>query len=411
MKKKIFLIILFIFIVLTTFSQSTKAPDMRRIFLIYVEGDAELNQLLENSLENNLLRQSKYRVVTKEDILLENLLKSLSQEDYISDNIQADFLVYVQIIEAFPYRKKTDDLMWWEYRIYAKCQVIKISSGESMFSRTFSSVGTSYVTQTQSDFEALYTARRLAVNNLASSISNQLNYLFRIRANIVSIEDKFVRIDSGRNIGIKEGMMFEFVKSQEIDGIYYDLNEGKLIVEQAMDNSSILRILEPPKSFDYKTKDVYVIENPDLSPIRTLLNLYYVGQDFERNGFGFELVIDTYSNFYLGMALEFLFGNDLTGTSFNFKIGYLNNLTESESESESTLSIGSIVGMESFAYSNDATATYFKLAPFIKYTYYFNDTFGLSFETNYNFLWPLEIKGTSEIENYFGLNAGITFRF
>ena len=137
-------------------------------------------------------------------------------------NLDADFLVHIQILESFPNLEKTEELIWWEYRILAKVNVVKISTGENIYSKLLTSSGTSYINASTSDFEALYYSRRSAANNLASSIATELNKLFKIKANIIAIENKYVHIDAGRNVGIRKGMMFEFVISKELNGEFYD---------------------------------------------------------------------------------------------------------------------------------------------------------------------------------------------
>lgn len=392
---------------LQLFSQSSEVIDLRRSFLIYTEGDSSIGSLLEQYLKNDLEEQGKYKVLSKDDLLLENLREMLENEDYMKKNLDADFLVHIQILESFPNLEKTEELIWWEYRILAKVNVVKISTGENIYSKLLTSSGTSYINASTSDFEAIYYSRRSAANNLASSISTELNKLFKIKANIISIENKYVHIDAGRNVGIREGMMFEFVITKELNGEFYDLHGGKLIAEEVWNNSSLLKILETPKNFDYQDQNVYVLENPSLSPIRTITRIFYSNEGFEKNGIGFEVGIDDYEHLYTGFSFVFLFDENTIDGDIDFKLGYLNYL----SEMDSTFLLGILVGFKSVTASDNASALYFKLTPVIEYNYYFNETFGLSLEAGYNLLFPLEKIGNIESTNDFKISAGVTFRF
>lgn len=406
--KKIITISIFVSIfLLQLFSQSSEVIDLRRSFLIYTEGDSSIGSLLEQYLKDDLEKQGKYRVLTKDDLLLENLREMIENEDYMKKNLDADFLVHIQILESFPNLEKTEELIWWEYRILAKVNVVKISTGENIFSKLLTSSGTSYINASTSDFEALYYSRRSAANNLASSIATELNKLFKIKANIIAIENKYVHIDAGRNVGIRKGMMFEFVITKELNGEFYDLHGGKLIAEEVWDNNSLLKILEAPKNFNYQDENVYVLENPTLSPIKTITRIYYVNEGFEKNGVGFEAGFDNYEHLYTGFSFVFLFDENTFDGDFDFKLGYLNYL----SETDATLLMGILVGLKSVTASDDSSAVYFKLTPVIDYSYYMNETFGLYTEVGYNFLFPMEEVGNIETTNDFKISAGFTFRF
>jgi len=406
--KKILMLSIFVSIfLLQLFSQSSEVIDLRRSFLIYTEGDSNIGSLVEQYLKNDLEKQGKYRVLTKDDLLLENLREMIESEDYMKKNLDADFLVHIQILESFPNLEKTEELIWWEYRILAKVNVVKISTGENIYSKLLTSSGTSYINASTSNFEALYYSRRSAANNLASSTATELNKLFKIKANIIALENKYVHIDAGRNVGIRKGMMFEFVISKELNGEFYDLHGGKLIAEEVWDNNSLLKILETPKNFNYKDENVYVLENPTLSPIRTITGIYYVNEGFGKNGVGFEAGFDNYEHLYTGFSFVFLFDENTFDGDFDFKVGYLNYL----SETDATLLMGLLVGVKSVTASDDSSAVYFKLTPVIDYSYYMNETFGLYMEVGYNFLFPIEEVGNIETTNDFKISAGFTFRF
>jgi hypothetical protein len=201
--------------------------------------------------------------------------------------------------------------------------------------------------------------------------------------------------------------MFEFVITKELNGEFYDLHGGKLIAEEVWDNNSLLKILEAPKNFNYRDENVYVLENPTLSPIRTITGIYYVNEGFEKNGVGFEAGFDNYEHLYTGFSFVFLFDENTIDGDIDFKLGYLNYL----SETDSTFLLGILVGVKSVTASDDASAVYFKLSPVIDYSYYINETSGLYIEAGYNFLFPIEEVGNIETTNDFKISAGFTFRF
>lgn len=155
---------------------------------------------------------------------MKNISDILGKSD--KSDLDVDFLVYIKILESFPNKEITPDLVWWEYNIIAKCEVIKVSTGESFYSQIFSSQGTYTVGRYQSDLEAYFSARRNAVNNLTTYIVMSLNNLFKIKANILRIEDSYVYIDAGENIGVHKGMMFEFVNTISIkDNLLINMKE------------------------------------------------------------------------------------------------------------------------------------------------------------------------------------------
>ncbi|MFY9125352.1 MAG: hypothetical protein WAO32_00105, partial [Defluviitoga tunisiensis] len=287
MKKCILLILPLIIIFSFGFSRSNTELDLRRSFLIYSEGDSEISSLLEYNIKTKMVQQGKYKVMTRDDIFLKNISDILGK-DYNSA-VDVDFLVYLKILENFPSKETMPDQAWWEYNIIVKCEVIKVSTGENFYSQIISSQGTSYVGRNQSDIEAYFYARRNAINNLTAYVVKSLNNLFRLKANILRIEDNYLFIDGGRNIGIHKGMLFEFVNTVEINEKSYDEYSGKLVAEEVWDSESKLKILEKPTSFDYKNENVYVIENPFLSSVRNVFNLYYLNESLQRNGFGFEI--------------------------------------------------------------------------------------------------------------------------
>lgn len=402
--------LIFLFLLSTfslTFSQLLQSSDLRRSFLLCVEGDSEISTLLEQSLEVRIEKQGKYKVLTKEDIFFDSIREFIGEYNQSNINKDVDFLVHIEILESFPNMNWTVESRWWEYKLLVKSNVIQISSGESISSKIFSTKGTSYIKPYQNFVEAIFIARRNAIENISSSILSQLNSLFKIKANITRIEDKYAYVDAGKSIGVYKGMMFEFVDSKEIDGVYYDLFDGKLIVEEVWDNGSKLKILEKPKEFDYSGKDIYVVENSRLSPIRSIISVYYANENLRRNGVGFEMGVDTYNNFYVGNSFETFFMKDIFTTDINFKIAYLHYFDDVNS----TLLMGALLGLKSTFNSNNSNIVYFKIAPIIDYSHYFTNSFGINFEAGYNILIPFESSSEFDLGNNFRVGAGILFRF
>jgi len=329
MKKKSLLFLFLIIFIIFGFSRSDSDFDLRRSFLVYAEGDSEISSLLEYNIKTKLKQQGKYKVMTRDDVFLKNISDILGKVD--NSVLDVDFLVYLKILESFPSKEIMNDQVWWEYNIIVKCEVIKVSTGESFYSQLFSSQGTSYVGRNQSDIEAYFYARRNAINNLTTYVVKALNNLFRLKANILRIEDNYLFIDGGRNIGIHKGMLFEFVNTVEINEKSYDEYSGKLVAEEVWDSESKLKILEKPRSFDYKNENVFVIENPFLSPVRTMFNVYYLNESFKSNGLGLEIGIDNYEHLYVGTDFQFLFDRNLFSLDIDFNLGYLNYFAEMDS--------------------------------------------------------------------------------
>lgn len=403
LKKCILLILPLIIIFSFGFSRSNTELDLRRSFLIYSEGDSEISSLLEYNIKTKMVQQGKYKVMTRDDIFLKNISDILGK-DYNSA-VDVDFLVYLKILENFPSKETMPDQAWWEYNIIVKCEVIKVSTGENFYSQIISSQSTSYLGRNQSDVEAYFYARRNAINNLTAYVVKSLNNLFRLKANILRIEDKYIFIDGGRNIGIHKGMMFEFVNSTEINGKPYDEFGGKLITDEVWEAESKLKILEKPRSFDYKNENVYVIENPFLSSVRNVFNLYYLNESLQRNGFGFEIGIDNYEHLYIGTDFQFLFDNNFFSLDIDFNLGYLNYLAEMDSN----ILLGASIGLKSVNTKEGNSYGYFKLTPKIGYSHYINKSVGLTCRFGYNILLPKEHE--IDLGNNIVIDLGISLRF
>ena len=403
MKKKSLLFLFLIIFIIFGFSRSDSDFDLRRSFLVYAEGDSEISSLLEYNIKTKLKQQGKYKVMTRDDVFLKNISDILGKVD--NSVLDVDFLVYLKILESFPSKEIMNDQVWWEYNIIVKCEVIKVSTGESFYSQLFSSQGTSYVGRNQSDIEAYFYARRNAINNLTTYVVKALNNLFRLKANILRIEDNYLFIDGGRNIGIHKGMLFEFVNTVEINEKSYDEYSGKLVAEEVWDSESKLKILEKPRSFDYKNENVFVIENPFLSSVRNVFNLYYLNESLQRNGFGFEIGIDNYEHLYVGTDFQFLFDRNLFSLDIDFNLGYLNYFAEMDS----SILLGTSLGLKNIYTKEGDSHVFFKVTPKIDYSNYVNKNFGLTCGLGYNILLPTE--NDVDLGNNITIKLGISLRF
>ena len=403
MKKKSLLFLFLIIFIIFGFSRSDSDFDLRRSFLVYAEGDSEISSLLEYNIKTKLKQQGKYKVMTRDDIFLKNISDILGKVD--NSVLDVDFLVYLKILESFPSKEIMNDQVWWEYNIIVKCEVIKVSTGESFYSQLFSSQGTSYVGRNQSDIEAYFYARRNAINNLTTYVVKSLNNLFRLKANILRIEDNYLFIDGGRNIGIHKGMLFEFVNTVEINEKSYDEYSGKLVAEEVWDSESKLKILEKPRSFDYKNENVFVIENPFLSPVRTMFNVYYLNESFKSNGLGLEIGIDNYEHLYVGTDFQFLFDRNLFSLDIDFNLGYLNYFAEMDS----SILLGTSLGLKNIYTKEGDSHVFFKVTPKIDYSNYVNKNFGLTCGLGYNILLPTE--NDVDLGNNITIKLGISLRF
>ncbi|MFA5421131.1 MAG: hypothetical protein WC280_03885 [Patescibacteria group bacterium] len=403
MKKKSLLFLFLIIFIIFGFSRSDSDFDLRRSFLVYAEGDSEISSLLEYNIKTKLKQQGKYKVMTRDDVFLKNISDILGKVD--NSVLDVDFLVYLKILESFPSKEIMNDQVWWEYNIIVKCEVIKVSTGESFYSQLFSSQGTSYVGRNQSDIEAYFYARRNAINNLTTYVVKALNNLFRLKANILRIEDNYLFIDGGRNIGIHKGMLFEFVNTVEINEKSYDEYSGKLVAEEVWDSESKLKILEKPRSFDYKNENVFVIENPFLSPVRTMFNVYYLNESFKSNGLGLEIGIDNYEHLYVGTDFQFLFDRNLFSLDIDFNLGYLNYFAEMDS----SILLGTSLGLKNIYTKEGDSHVFFKVTPKIDYSNYVNKNFGLTCGLGYNILLPTE--NDVDLGNNITIKLGISLRF
>ncbi|WP_129408271.1 hypothetical protein [Marinitoga lauensis] len=315
MKKRIFVFILLIF------ALSIFAEDSRKTLLIYSKGYSTLSNKVEHRLKERLLEMGKYRLVERDLNVLNEVERVLSgvtnKKGFEFKHLAADYIVYVEVIDAESRRKEDDEgNVWYEYEIEGAYRLIDVETSQILEIKTINAFGSYNVTKFVSEDEARENAKEQAIDYLVSSLVYRMNKLFLISANIINIENNMVLIEAGRNVGIYKGMMFSFAKIYKVNDDVYRKKDGKLIVREVSMKSAILEILVEPK---FKVDDnVRVIENPDLSPIRGHITLSG-GYVFDGNYLGrIDFIGDNYKGFGFGTYFDFIFGND---KAINFSAG------------------------------------------------------------------------------------------
>jgi hypothetical protein len=171
------------------------------------------------------------------------------------------------------------------------------------------------------------------------------------------------------------------------------------------DSESKLKILEKPRSFDYKNENVFVIENPFLSPVRTMFNVYFLNESFKSNGLGLEIGIDNYEHLYVGTDFQFLYDRNLFSLDIDFNLGYLNYFAEMDS----SILLGTSLGLKNINTKEGNSYVFFKVTPKIDYSNYLNKNFGLTCGLGYNILLPTE--NDVDLGNNLTIKLGISLRF
>ncbi|WGS65800.1 hypothetical protein [Marinitoga aeolica] len=320
MKNKIIIFILFVL------ALSIFAEDNRKTLLIYSKGYSTLSNKVEHRLKERLLEMGKYRLVERDLNVLNEVERILSgvanKKGFEFKHLAADYIVYVEVIDAESRRKEDDDgNVWYEYDIEGAYRLIDVETSQILEIKTINAIGSSNVTKFISEDEARENAKNQAIDYLVSSLVYRMNKLFLINANIVNIENNMVLIDAGRNVGIYKGMMFSFAKIYTVNNDIYRKKDGKLIVKDLSENSAILEILVKPKfKIDQTLK---VIENPDLSPIRGHITLSG-GYVFDGSYLGrIDFIGDNYKGFGFGTYLDFIFDSNKSILTTGITLGYM----------------------------------------------------------------------------------------
>jgi hypothetical protein len=139
---------------------------------------------------------------------------------------------------------------------------------------------------------------------VANEIVWKLNRLFKIKSSIVNItSDGRVIINVGEDIGVYEGMAFQFAKDVTINGYTFDTVQGRLLATDVKSSTSILKILELPKDFAVSDQGVYITETPNMSALRSRLALNGGMYGIKYPVFNFDVIVDNYQGLAFGMNI------------------------------------------------------------------------------------------------------------
>ncbi|MBM7559371.1 hypothetical protein [Marinitoga litoralis] len=401
MGKKI-LILLFVLVSLLVFSE-----DSRKTLLIYTKGYSMISNKVEHKLKERIIEMGKYRLIERNLNVMNEVERILSgvanKKDFNLNQLAADYIVYVEVIDANSRRKTDDeDNVWYEYEIEGAYRLIDVETSQILEVKTIDAYGSYNVTKFISEDEARENAKDLAIDYLVSSLVYRMNKLFLISANIINIENNMVLIDAGRNVGIYKGMMFSFAKVYKINDDVYRKKDGKLIVRELSQNSAVLEILVKPK-FEL-SEDLKVIENPDLSPIRAHLVLsggYMLDDNYI---FRMDFIGDNYKGFGFGTFIDFIFGNK-ANFSTGFSLYYMKDFGIIMPQLGVDLYMSSSLEYDTEYATNIALG----ISPNIGFEFLITDNFGITLNGGYKF--ESTIEGNFEESNSPFIRLGIDILF
>ena len=406
--KKYFIITLILLISLFGLSE-----DLRKTLVVYTTGNADDSSILREKIVSRLNSQGKYRVVTSNDFLYRDVIEKIrGNETGALKNIDADALIFIEIIDTFEEKKYNEDLDqdYWEYNIWVNYKLIDINTAEVEETKRYMGSGTSYIDGFKSSFSANREARDYAISSVSSSIVTKLNALFKIKANIISdIIDDFVKIDLGRNAGIYEGMVFQFASSMNMGNGRRTILDGKLYVKQVREETAILRIAEYPTRFRVSNAS-YVLENPYMAPFRSRFNIYYTNFNSTESGLGFKFGMDNYEGFYAALDFNFDFAIEQIDAYTAIELGYMiyaNNIS---------ITPNIDLGAKTSFNSNYITQVFnsFYVSPGVMMEYKLTKNIGFFAETSYIFDFPVKNETntiTLDPENGLKINVGAEFMF
>lgn len=395
------------FVLIVLISAILYAEDSRKTLLIYSKGYSYLSSKVEHKLKEKLIELGKYRLIERDLNVLNEVERVLSgvanKEGFEFKHLAADYIVYVEVIDANSRRKSDDEgNVWYEYEIEGAYRLIDVETSQILEIKSINAYGTANVTKFISEDEAREQSKEQAIDYLVSSLVYRMNKLFLISANIINIENNMVLINAGRNTGIYKGMMFSFVKLYKVNDDVYRKKGGKLIAKEVSENSAILEILVIPK-FEI-TGDLKVMENPDLSPIRGHLQLsggYILDNNYM---FRMDFMGDNYKGFGFGTFIDFIFG-----TKSNFSTGisllYMKDFGSFMPQIGVDLYMSSSLGYD----TEYATNIGMGISPNIGMEFLITDNFGITLNGGYKF--ESIIEGNFEETNspFIGLGIDILF--
>ncbi|NUU97530.1 hypothetical protein [Marinitoga sp. 1138] len=409
--KKILLILLMFSLFISIFAVNNK--DSRKTLLIYSRGYSFLSTKVEHKLKEALINQGKYRLVERDINVMneiERILHGLTSKDNFNLNqLAADYIVYIEVIDAESYRKTDEyDNIWYEYHIEGAYRLIDIETSQILEIKTIDAVGTHYVSQYVSEYEAKEMAREEAISSLVNTLVYRMNKLFLISGKIIGIEgNSRVLVNIGRNNGVYKGMMFSFAKNYEINGDVYRKTSGKLVTKEVSSNSAILEILEEPEFALDNT--VSVIENPDISPFRAHFSLSMTTKLPDIYSLRMDFLIDNYKNFTYGVFVEFSDDINTFYTSTGLNIRYTPEYTFGNLNLGADLYISSYYNTE-IDYNEDYIADVgIGITPIIGLELKPHKNFGIIIESGYTF--ESSIGGNYPANNAPYIKAGIDLIF
>jgi hypothetical protein len=253
-------------------------------------------------------------------------------------------------------------------------------------------------------------AKYNAVYNVANEIVMELNTLFKIKGSIVNItSDGRVIINVGKDIGVYEGMVFQFAKDVTINEDKFDTVQGKLLATDVKSSTSILKILELPKDFAVSDQGVYITETPNMSALRSRLALNGGMYGIKYPVFNFDVIVDNYQGLAFGMNIGACLANinskNVILLDTGFMLGYMIDLDAMEATIP--VQFGMLYDLSTDDIDKAAFSLYIK--PGLKIAVNLGDFMGVYAQGGYIFEIPMTSIRTNV--NGITLQAGVELNF
>jgi hypothetical protein len=276
--------------------------------------------------------------------------------------------------------------------------------------KTFVGTGSSNITPNVPYSQAMKNAKYNAVYNVANEIVMELNTLFKIKGSIVNItSDGRVIINVGKDIGVYEGMVFQFAKDVTINEDKFDTVQGKLLATDVKSSTSILKILELPKDFSVSDQGVYITETPNMSALRSRFALSGGMYGIKYPVFNFDVIVDNYQGLAFGMNFGACLANinskNVILMDAGFMLGYMIDLDAMEATIP--LQFGMLYDISTEDADKAAFSLYIK--PGLKIAVNLGDFMGVYAQGGYIFEIPMTSIRTNV--NGITLQAGVELKF
>ncbi len=411
-KQLLFVCIFLVALCLTGFS-----ADQRKTLLVYTKGYAPSTGLVETQVNQEIVSLGKYRLVTRDDVVFREISMQLSGilEGGNAKEIQqlkADAVIFIQVNDENGYQKFSKDgkTSWIDYEINTNYKLIDVASGQVLTVKTFVGTGSSNITPNAPYSQAMKNAKYNAVYNVANEIVMELNTLFKIKGSIVNItSDGRVTINVGKDIGVYEGMVFQFAKDVTINEDKFDTVQGKLLATDVKSSTSILKILELPKDFAVSDQGVYITETPNMSALRSRLALNGGMYGIKYPVFNFDVIVDNYQGLAFGMNIGACLANinskNVILLDTGFMLGYMIDLDAMEATIP--VQFGMLYDLSTDDIDKAAFSLYIK--PGLKIAVNLGDFMGAYAQGGYIFEIPMNSIKTNV--NGITLQAGVEFKF